>query len=67
MLNELSTHFRHKRPFYLPAWLSKLILGKNTFAYLTNSYRLKPDPLLKDWEPVYTDFIKSVKNMFPFK
>jgi len=63
MLNELSAHLRHKRPFYLPTWLAKLVLGKNSFAYLTNSYRLKADPLLKDWQPAYPDFISSVKNM----
>ncbi|HEY4197838.1 MAG TPA: NAD(P)-dependent oxidoreductase [Mucilaginibacter sp.] len=63
MLNYLSKLLRHKKPFYLPAWLARLFLGKNKFAVLTNSYRVGPEPLLKDWEPEHHDFITGITEI----
>lgn len=63
MLNYLSDLLRHKKPFYLPAWIARLFLGKNKFAVLTNSYRVSPEPLLKDWEPKHHDFITGITEI----
>lgn len=63
MLNYLSKLLRHKRPFHLPAWIARLLLGKNRFAVFTNSYRVEPDPLLKDWQPGYPDFITGITEI----
>jgi nucleoside-diphosphate-sugar epimerase len=67
MLNYLSGLLRHKKPFYLPAWIARLFLGKNKFAVLTNSYRVEPEPLLKGWEPKHNDFITGITKIIDQK
>jgi len=67
MLNYLSDLLRHKKPFYLTKWIARLLLGKNNFAVLTNSYRVKPEPLLENWEPVYSDFITGITQILKSK
>lgn len=67
MLNYLSNRLRHKKPFYLPGWIARLLLGKNKFAVLTNSYRVEPEPLLKNWEPKYPDFITGITEILAQK
>ena len=63
LLNRLSAITGGKKAFTLPLFIAKLILGKNTFAFLTNSFRLKQDPLLKDWKPKHPDFISGIKEI----
>ena len=67
MLNYLSKLLRHKRPFYLPRWISRLLLGKNKFAVLTNSFRVEMDPLLEGWQPEYNDFITGITKIIKDK
>lgn len=52
-----------KKPFRLPAFLAKLVLGKNNFAFLTNSYRAKEEPLLAGWRPAFPDFITGITEI----
>lgn len=63
MLNGLSAITTKKKAFYLPMFLAKWILGKSSFAFLTNSYRVKRDPVLKGWQPKHTDFITSITEI----
>jgi nucleoside-diphosphate-sugar epimerase len=63
MLNHLSKMLRHKSPFYLPAWIARLILGKNGYAVLTNSYRVGLEPLLENWKPVYKNFLSGISEI----
>ncbi len=63
MLNYLSTTIRHKRPFHLPKWIARLILGKNNNAVLTNSFRIEPEPLLGHWQPKHKDFISGITEI----
>lgn len=62
-LNKLSAITGGKKAFILPLFLAKLILGKNAFAFLTNSYRIKHDPLLKGWNPKHPDVILGMKEI----
>jgi NAD dependent epimerase/dehydratase family enzyme len=50
-----------KKPFYLPMFLARLLLGKNNFSFITNSHRIKKDACFEDWQPRPTDYIT---NMF---
>lgn len=63
MLKYLSNVLRHKKPFYLPAWIGRLLLGKDKFSVLTNSHRVEPEPLLKNWQPKYPDFITGITDI----
>ena len=63
MLNYLSKLLRHEKPFHLPAWIARLLLGKNKFAVLTNSYRVGTEPLLENWQPKHPDFISTITEI----
>jgi nucleoside-diphosphate-sugar epimerase len=60
LLNKLAEITGGKKAFSYPLFVAKMILGKNAFAFLTNSYRLKKDPLLKDWQPKHFDFVVGI-------
>lgn len=62
MINTLYSILTNKKAFYLPAFLAKCLIGKTGFAFLTNSYRVGPDPLLNGWKPKYTDFVKTISE-----
>ena len=53
----------NKKPFHLPAFIAKLVLGKNNFAFLTNSYRVKKEPYLEGWQPEHHDFITGITEI----
>lgn len=53
----------NKKPFRLTEFLAKLVLGKNNFAFLTNSYRVKKERLLEGWQPAYPDFITGIDQI----
>lgn len=53
----------NKKPFYLPMFLAKWLVGSTSFAFLTNSYKIAGDPLLKDWKPAHTSFIASMSEI----
>jgi len=63
MIESLYPVAGNKKPFHLSMFLAKWLLGKTSFSFLTNSYRIKHDPLLTGWKPKHTDFINSMSEI----
>lgn len=63
MIKHISFATTKKKPYTLPYFFAKLVLGKNNFAFLTNSYRVKEEPLLAGWQPQHKDFITGITHI----
>jgi 2-alkyl-3-oxoalkanoate reductase len=62
-IGQIAAATTNKKPFRLPALLAKLILGKNNFAFLTNSYRVQKEYWLDGWQPKHPDFITGITQI----
>ena len=53
----------NKKPLFLPRFLARIFIGKTSFAFLTNSYKVKQEKLLSGWRPKHSSFISTVSKM----
>jgi nucleoside-diphosphate-sugar epimerase len=54
-----------KKPFSIPVFLAKLILGKDIMGFITNSYRIQQDDVISDWKPKFKNGLDGIKNLMP--
>lgn len=52
-----------KKPFSVPTFIAKLLLDKNLYRYLTDSYRVQKETTIVDWQPTYKDFWMGIKEI----
>lgn len=62
-IGHISQITTNKKLFRLPLFIARRILGKNNFAFLTNSYRVKKEPYLEGWQPAHVDFITGITQI----
>ncbi len=62
VLDQMRTKLGAKRPLKLPPWLAKMILGKDVFGFLTNSYRIIKSPDLDGFTIQKENFISEISK-----
>lgn len=65
LLSILQTELKAPAPRKLPGWLVRLLIGKATYGYLTNSIRVYPEGPLLSWSPRHPDFAEEIRKMLP--
>jgi 2-alkyl-3-oxoalkanoate reductase len=53
----------NKKPFTIPRWLGKLVLGKDLFGVMTSSYKIVKENSMNGWKPTYPYFMDGVKSI----
>ena len=54
-----------KKPMKLPHWLVKLVLGKDVYGFLTNSYRIAKDSELNGFELRRKSYLSEIESIVP--
>jgi 2-alkyl-3-oxoalkanoate reductase len=52
-----------KKPFSLPVFLAKLLMGKEVLNFITNSYRIQQDDIIADWKPKYKNCLEGMESI----
>jgi nucleoside-diphosphate-sugar epimerase len=52
-----------RKPLPIPAFLAKLVVDKNLYRYLTDSYRIRKEGIIDDWQPQYKDYWKGIMEI----
>ena len=63
LINGLVALTGSKKPFFIPLFLARLIMGKNIIGFITNSYRVRQDDIISDWEPKYKNCLEGMKSI----
>lgn len=65
--NGIATLTGSKKPFSIPFFLAKLLMGKNIIGFITNSYRVQQDDIISDWKPKYRNYLEGMKSILQNK
>ncbi len=60
-MTTMAQKFGSKKPIYIPKFMARPLLGKDLYQYLTDSYRIQPDPLTSDWKPAFANFWEGLE------
>jgi nucleoside-diphosphate-sugar epimerase len=52
-----------KKPFSIPLFLARLLMGKDIIGFITNSYRVQQDDIISDWEPKYRNCLDGMQSI----
>jgi nucleoside-diphosphate-sugar epimerase len=63
MMLELVNLTSGKKPFIMPKFLSRVILKRDLYEFITASVRIKQDELVQDWQPVYACFTTGMRKI----
>ena len=62
-VNGLAALTGSKKPFSIPLFLAKLLMGKEVIGFITNSYRIQQDDIISDWKPKYKNCLEGMKSI----
>jgi nucleoside-diphosphate-sugar epimerase len=52
-----------KKPFSIPLFIAKLLMGKEVIGFITNSYRVQQDDIIGDWKPKYKNCLEGMESI----
>ena len=56
-----------KKPFSIPLFVAKLLMGKEVIGFITNSYRIQQDDIISDWKPKYKNCLEGMQSILQNK
>jgi nucleoside-diphosphate-sugar epimerase len=63
ILSAIASASGSKKPFTIPRWLGKLVLGKDLYGVMTSSYKIVKENSMNGWKPNYPHFMEGVKSI----